>query len=318
MNSPKEIFEVTSTYWLAVFAASLLVSVAYLWRLALSKSDGAKISRRMTAAGAALILCLTAVDGLNFVQQDLGVRYRLIGTIAVIAATAGLTWLHLSQWKTPRYVLRRRPQGWLLLISSMCLVSWSYHRFYQRLYPASGRPQLVLHTPGKKQQVHEFVALTDRNRPIHVFRLDENPELSVGAPEDNWITVDYLESAIQRAPASPLANCHGWVFLDGQFLISGEAVQQILDDNGYELMDEPRAGDVVVYRGDNREIIHTGLVRGVLNDGTIIIESKWGTEGCFLHSPEGQPYSQDFEYYRSTRMDNRLKIVPVDELPMDE
>ena len=127
--------------------------------------------------------------------------------------------------------------------------------------------------------------------------------------------MEYNGNMIQRAPAGPLANCHGWVFLDGQYLISSDAVQRILDDNGYEVVEEALAGDVIIYRDDNRNIVHSGLVRGVLNDGSIIIESKWGVEGVFLHDPMGTPYSTNFEYYRSPRPTHRVKIVPVDELP---
>ena len=135
---------------------------------------------------------------------------------------------------------------------------------------------------------------------------------------ENDFSVEYNGSMIQRAPAGPLANCHGWVFLDGQYLISGDAVQRILDDNAYEVVEEAIAGDVIIYRDNDRNIVHSGLVRGVLNDGTIIIESKWGVEGVFLHNPLDTPYSVLFDYYRSPRPTHRVKIVPADELPMDE
>lgn len=316
MFPPNQLFEVSATYWLIVLALSLCVVVGYLWRFAFGKPDGSGRRQRVTAFAAALILCLTAVDGLNFVQRELSSHLRVFGTVAVIAATAGLTWLHLSHWKMPRALLRSRLSGWLIILSSVSLAGWSYHRFQQRLYPPPKKPMLLLSTPGKKQVIHEFVAVTDQNRPIRVFRMAEDE--SDPLDENEATSVNFMETTIQRGPADPAANCHGWVFLDSQFLIDGEAVQYILDDNGYELTSEPMAGDVIVYRSDNRDIIHSGLVRGVLNDGTIIIESKWGIEGTFLHDPEGTPYSTIFEYYRSPRPDNRVKIVPVNELPLDE
>ncbi len=316
MISTNELFEVSAAYWLIVLVLSLCVVVGYLWRFAFGKPDGSGRWQRVTAFAAALVLCLTAVDGLNFAQQELRSQFRVFGTVAVIAATAGLTWLHLSHWKMPRSLFRSRPSGWLIILSSVSLAGWSYHRFHERLNPPPKRSSLLLGTPGKKQVIHEFVALTDRNRPIRVYRLDEDGAEPLN--EDEATSVNYLDSTIHRGPADHAANCHGWVFLDSQFLISGEAVQQILDDNGYELTEEPVAGDVIIYRSDNRAIVHSGLVRGVLNDGTIIIESKWGVEGTFLHAPEGTPYSTLFEYYRSPRSDNRVKIVPVDELPLDE
>lgn len=315
MTTRSELFEVSSTYWLIVFAISLYAVAGYFWRFTLGAPDGLWRWQRVAPLAAALVLCLAAVDGLNFVQQELGANFHMFGTVAVIATTAGLTWLHLSHSKMPRSLFRSRLSGWLILLSSVSLAGWSYHRFQERLYPPAGKATLLLSTPGNKKVVHEFVAMTDRDRPIRVYRMAEDGSKPLDANE--VYNLDFTESTIQRGPADHGANCHGWVFLDSQFLIPGESVQEILDDNGYELSDEPKAGDIIVYRTDNREIIHSGLVRGVLNDGTIVIESKWGIEGIFLHAPEGTPYSTLFEYYRSPRLDNRVKIVSVDELPMD-
>ncbi len=316
MIPPNQLFEVSATYWLIVLTLSLCVVVGHFWRFAFGKPDGSEWWQRVTAFAAAIILCLTAVDGLNFAQQKLSSHFRVLGTVAVIAVTAGLTWLHLSHWKMPRSLFWSRLAGWLIILSSVSLTGWSYHRFQERLDPPPKKPLLRLSTPGKKQVVHEFVAMTDRNRPIRMYWLDEDGAEPLN--EDEATSVNFMETTIQRGPADPTANCHGWVFLDSRFLISGEAVQRILDDNGYELTDEPKAGDVIIYRSDNREIVHSGLVRGVLNDDTIIIESKWSIEGTFLHEPAGTPYSTFFEYYQSPRPDNRVKIVPVDELPLGE
>lgn len=316
MNPPRELFEVSATYWLIVFSLCLCVLVGYLWRFVFCQPDGSERWQRVTAFAAALVLCLTAVDGLNFAQQELSIRYRVAGSVAVIAMAAGLSWVHFSLWKTPRQILRRRATGWLVMLSSLGLVGWSYHRFHERLSPPPNKPSLFISTPGEKNEVREFVAMTDLNRLIRVYRMTENRSKPVA--EDQTISGNFIDSTIQRAPANAAANCHGWVFLDSQFLIPGEAVQQILDDNDYEIVFEPNAGDVIIYRDEDRRIVHSGLVRGVLNDGTVIIESKWGVEGTFLHAPEGTPYSTSFEYYRSPRPDNHVRIVSADELPLDD
>lgn len=316
MIPKSELFEVSSTYWLVVLALSLCVMVGYFWRLVFSKPDRTNHWQRVIAFAAAIALCLTAVDGLNFSLRDLSEQFRISGVVAVFAVTASLTWLHLSQWKTPKHLFRSRLPGWLVVLSSVGLVGWSYHRFQQRLVPQSLKPKLIVRTPGPKKVIHEFLALTDRNHPVPVYRLTD--DTSEAADELDGTIVDSLNSVIQRSPPNSLTNCHGWVFLDSQFLISGEAVQQILDDNGYEFVDEPKAGDVIIYRDANRNIVHSGIVRGVLNDDTVIIESKWGTEGTFLHDPEGTPYVAEFEYFRSPRDNHRVKVVPVDEFPMDD
>lgn len=319
MNPSHELFEVSDTYWLMVFALSLCVSIGYVLRLASSKTNRFEPLHRLAAFVAALVLCLIAVGGLNLVHRELDPRYRLTGTVAVFGVTAWLTWLHLKHAKTPHELFRRRPSAWLLLASSVVLTAWSSHLFHEQLSPPSKRPLVMVFTPGARSQVHEFVALTDRNHPIKVYRLDENPAEHVFATDViDGSALEFTGSMIQRGSANPLANCHGWVFLDSQYLMTPEGVQRVLDDNGYEVVSEPSGGDVIIYRNDNREIVHSGIVRGVLNDGTIIVESKWGTEGLFLHNPEDQPYSQTFEYYRTSRRDHHVKIVPVDELPADE
>ena len=225
MIPKNELFEVSSTYWLTVMALGLCVVCGYFWRLVFGKSDVASPWQRIIAFAAAVVLCLTAVDGLNFTLRDLSGRFRIAGAVVVFATTASLTWLHLSQWKTPRDLFRRRPSGWLVLLSSLVVVGWSYHRFDQRLDPLSNNPKLIIRTPGAKAVMHEFLAITDRNHSIPVYRLDETASEPID--EQMGVIVDTLGSAIQRGPANSLSNCHGWVFLDSQFLIPGEAVQQI-------------------------------------------------------------------------------------------
>ena len=72
----------------------------------------------------------------------------------------------------------------------------------------------------------------------------------------------------------------------------GREVATLLADNGYQIVEHPAVNDVVVYRGGEGTILHTGMVRGVLDDGTVLVESKWGLEGRYLHRPEDQPYSR--------------------------
>lgn len=319
MNSTNELFEVTYNYWLMAFILSLCVTIGYVVRLIFGRTERFLPWNRGTAFAAALTLCLFAIDSMNLAHRYLASNDRLLGTVAVIAATIWLAWLHLKHVQTPWERFCRCPSACFMLASTVGLVAWSSYQFQDHVSPHPKKPFLVLSLPGKKSEVQEFVALTDRNHPIKVYRLDQNATDSedVEYPENGY-SIEFSGNVIQRAPAGPLANCHGWVFLDAQYLISGEAVQRILDDNGYEVVQEALAGDVIVYRDTDQNIVHTGVVRGVLDDGTIIIESKWGTEGVFLHNPLETPYLSNFEYYRSPRPTHRVNIVPVDELPKDE
>ena len=319
MNPPNELIEVSDAFWLTTLFFSLCVALSYFVRLILSRTHNFVPWNRVTAFAATITMCLIAVDGLNLAYRKLGSDLRLAGTLAVIAATMSLVGLHWKHSQKPCDRLRRCPSAWFLLVSSVCLFIWSSHRFQERLQPSAKRMLLIALPPGKqRQQVNEFLAITDRNHPIKVYRLGQ----VATDPMDNEFrekdySVEYNGTMIQRVAGGVLSNCHGWVFLDGQYLITGDAVQRILDDHEYEVVEEAAAGDVIIYRDNNRNIVHSGLVRGVLNDGTVIIESKWGVEGVFLHIPQDTPYSVLFDYYRSPRPTHQIKIVPADELSGD-
>jgi hypothetical protein len=79
----------------------------------------------------------------------------------------------------------------------------------------------------------------------------------------------------------------------------------ILEDNGYEVVESPQVGDVVVYRDKTGAIIHTGLVR-TLEDGQVWIESKWGIRNRFIHRPQALPLV--IGYYRTSRNPEWLRI----------
>src|SRR5262249_55569883 len=74
----------------------------------------------------------------------------------------------------------------------------------------------------------------------------------------------------------------------------------ILADNGYHVVAQPQVGDVITYRDVHGKVTHSGVVR-VVEHGVILIESKWGHLGCYLHRPEDQPYGDRFTYHRSAR-----------------
>jgi hypothetical protein len=126
---------------------------------------------------------------------------------------------------------------------------------------------------------------------------------------------NFSNTLISRQSADKEANCHGWVFTGGKFLVRGESVERILEDNGYRLVKDPATGDVIIYRSMAGNILHTALVQAVLNDGTVLAESKWGIDQRFIHLPEHQPYSNDFTFYRTHRRDHRILIHRVEDQP---
>ena len=126
-----------------------------------------------------------------------------------------------------------------------------------------------------------------------------------------------LDKVEQVAPPSDRYDCHGWVFTGGEKWINNDQVQQIIDDNGYIII-PPGAvevGDLVIYRDDEGNITHSGVVTAVDENGQPTqIESKWGSLGRYLHGPGDVPDSYgDPEYYRSDRPNgHRLEKIVLD------
>lgn len=163
-------------------------------------------------------------------------------------------------------------------------------------------------------------AVTDTERRIPVFSLSAasleriapsiklRPDRQLGL--QNW--------AIELAPADPTTNCHGWIFASGRCLILSEHVDDILADNGYREVDAPTDGDLVVYRSPiDNSIVHTGVVKTVTDDGIVLVESKWGLFGRFLHQPQHQSYSHTYRFLRSPRIGHELSgLAPLRSSPI--
>jgi len=90
-------------------------------------------------------------------------------------------------------------------------------------------------------------------------------------------------------------NCAGMVFASRRAWISSmEFISEILKDDGYTLVDrkDVRYGDVVLYRDEDGEYSHVGLIadRALLIPGNevavekeLLVLSQWGGAGEFLH-----------------------------------
>jgi hypothetical protein len=97
-------------------------------------------------------------------------------------------------------------------------------------------------------------------------------------------------------------NCWGFTFNPRQCAINtGSDVQTVLNDNGTQVFPPNlRLGDVICYR-DNGVITHTGrIVALALTGEPILVQSKWGDWGEYLHAPDVVPviYGTDRTYWR--------------------
>jgi hypothetical protein len=151
------------------------------------------------------------------------------------------------------------------------------------------------------------VATTDAGRPVKLLEpRAARPSAEAESAERHTLSnMGYVERLIRIEPATDVCNCHGWVFTGGRYWIGPEDVDSILADNGYRAVSDPRPGDVAVYR-DGTVISHTGLVRTGGAGMPVLIESKWGWMGVFLHRPDDTCFGRNYTYYRAARESNLI------------
>jgi hypothetical protein len=160
----------------------------------------------------------------------------------------------------------------------------------------------------------EVLTATDLGRQVRVRALDELRPTDVRTDAEQKVMAEFHSHGrvIRIAPVNDSCNCHGWVFTGGRYWVSQIDVEHILVDNGYEIVTDPRPGDLAIYR-DSREISHTGVVRAVIDGMPPLVEGKWGWMGVFLHPAGDSLYGINYKFYRSPR-DGHL-LVGLDAVP---
>ncbi len=254
--------------------------------------------------GGAFSFVLGSVACLLWVfDQPLGVVSPFLALAAACLAAFALQAAFVRRWSS------RILQPWaiwvlLLVVSPIFAVGYAYHVSKpDPLPPLFNEP-----TPTKCTGPMDPRALTDLGRKIELFHYEELKTLE--SIENSVLEAErYAHEVIRIEGPNSTSNCHGWVFTGGSFGVLSEQVDTILAENGYEPVAQPEAGDLVIYRDDSGHVMHTGVLRFVGDDGVLLVESKWGPLGVFLHAPETQPYGQQFGFWRSPRLGHRLHLT---------
>jgi hypothetical protein len=216
-------------------------------------------------------------------------------------ARVGLAALRNPQFQGALLVL----SGVALLVAHVCLLEWALAAEASQLEEKLD----VSATP--LSLVWEGTAYTDAGKVVALCTADDSAEL-VPADENVELAHRHLTYKVMRlSPADVACNCHGWVFAAGCYWIRSASIETILADNGYAVAKRPRVGDVAIYRDPAGTISHSGLVRSVTRDGPILIESKWGRLGRYVHQPADIPVAHSkCSYYRSKRVGHLLRGLP--------
>ena len=160
------------------------------------------------------------------------------------------------------------------------------------------------------QPAEGLSATTDLGSDVPLLRLT-NSKADVLARSDERIIRNFNHAHLIRISGpSAQTNCHGWVFTGGLCWISTDGVELVLTENGYQQVETPVQGDLVVYRDDSGKVIHTGIVRAYSSDGRILIESKWGTLGAFVHFVDQSIYHGYWTFHRADRKSHLLRGLP--------
>jgi hypothetical protein len=242
---------------------------------------------------------LSYLPGVDVATYDLAILLVNLGVALLAVLFLGL------EFYSSRKVTRAKVFGCLVLVIGMVASR----------FQASHLMAAMRHLP--QDEAVEFrdvpvagaSATTDAGRAVALFQFEvltsvEQAEHAILAEER------YQNQVIRLGVASSASNCHGWVFTGGRFGIRNPEVPAILTDNRYEPVTEVREGDLAIYTTGN-EITHSGLVRVADSSGRVLVESKWGPFGVFLHAPESQPFSGTCAYYRSSRKGHLIGLPPM-------
>jgi hypothetical protein len=203
-----------------------------------------------------------------------------------------------------------RLQWGLLLLLSPTVMLWQARRMAEESAPIYVPPPGMLDpTAVGLHEAPGAAAVTDAGNSLTLF----DPNLPAGGPapidEEDFLRRHRLKQGVlHTAPPTHEYNCHGWVFLGGRHWLCGYQVEQVLEDNDYRPVSKPRPGDVAVYRDGAGAVVHSGVVR-TASDGLVLVESKWGGLGRYLHAPSDHCYGDAAcTYYRSPRPGHLLAL----------
>jgi len=147
---------------------------------------------------------------------------------------------------------------------------------------------------GGQRDPHSIPLSTRDGSSIPNFRRREDPpDMRRGAA--SMFKAEHEHAKLRSS--SSTYNCVGHVFAARRTWVESDHLPMILERDGYIRLEDsqkPWVGDIVVYENQQGEITHVGQVVEIqdnLQDGgrTLIVLSKWGVYGEYLHELRDVP-----------------------------
>jgi len=292
----------TATYF-AVGGTSLVVALLAVEYYA------ARWSARVAVAASALLSSGSLLAALWFASWELAIAGGLLAAAALLSLAVRTRSFQLG------VQLATRPLAVIAVLLALSLSAVAYIQV-AATWPA-GELDIAPAVGTNFHVMDGLTALTDLGTPLPLIAYDDTDSLD--EVERAYLGEErFRHQIIRLTPPSTACNCHGWVYTGGRFAIQSRFIPDLLAENGYEEVAQPQADDLVIYRGAAGSIEHTGLVRMVGKDGLVLVESKWGPLGVYLHPVSSQPYGVEHKYYRSPRAGHLVTVVPNSSVPQTE
>lgn len=107
---------------------------------------------------------------------------------------------------------------------------------------------------------------------------------------------------IRTSQPEPSYNCHGWTFAGGKRAVGDGEVYRLISGFRYRPVIIPEPDDIVVYFDRQNILCHSGIVKATGANGFVLVESKWGALGRFMHKLEAPQVAASHAYYRKVQM----------------
>jgi hypothetical protein len=247
----------------------------------------------------AFLVAATEVDDRRFAVASAAIGFASVG-LAVVSRRRSFGGL------------KPLPIGVGVAFAGLALLTLSVVRYENGLSAKidgdSGDLELLGFLPERVADT-ERLAITDRGRSITLWRpKSAMSDDEIVSREVRSLKLAHASVEITRtAEGSVDSNCHGWVFTGGRAILANNEVDLILADNGYEITEQPRPGDLAIYR-NGETVSHTAIVRAVEPGRPVVVEGKWSWMGVYRHAVGDSIYGRQYAYYRSPRADHLLKF----------